>query len=107
MLALGLGAIVLDLWRRAPKDVNVHFRWGEARHALRIANVRYEREGELMREATFRYTDGAPYQQPHTVRLMRGHYVVRVRLDYAEGSRRRRVPLEVGSQDEVTLMGPW
>jgi len=107
ILVLGLGAIVLDLWRRAPRDVRVRYRWGEARHALKAATVAYEREGDPVREATFRYARGAPYEQKHPVRLARGKYVVRVRLHYDAGPRRVSKRFQLQDQDEITLDGPW
>jgi len=87
--------------------VQVQFRWGESRHGLRTAEIRYLREGAEVRRVTFRYPGGAPYQQPHATRLSRGDHVVHLRLDTTSGPRELRLPFRVAGEDEITLRVPW
>jgi len=107
LLILGFVAIGLDLYKRAPREVKVRLRWAEKRHEMRSATVVYERDGERVLQATFRYRDGAPYEQRHVVRLARGRYVARVSVEYASAPRSVRLPFEVRGQDEIALEGPW
>jgi hypothetical protein len=107
LLIAGLGFGVVDLWRRSPRELRVHFRWGEARHGLRMAEIRYLRSGQEVRRVTFRYDGDAPYQQLHATRLARGPHDVRLRLETDRGPREIRRSIEIGDADEITLHGPW
>ena len=103
----GVAYAAVDLWRRSPRDVQVHFRWGESRQGLRAAEIHYLRDGAEVRRVTFRYPHGAPHQQLHATRLARGGHIVHLRLDTTGGPRELRRPLRVAGEDVITLRGPW
>ena len=107
LLVVGFAAIVLNLWRRAPRDVEMYFRWGQSRRGLRSATVEYRRDGERVRQATFHYGDAAPYEQHHRVRLTRGDYTALVTLGFDAAPRTFRVSFTFAGEDQITLAGPW
>jgi hypothetical protein len=103
VLLLGAVGIGLFLLRSAPRDVTLVYGLAAGR-AVTALDVDIRRGGQEIRRAEFRFTEGAPAQVRHEVRLPEGSYQLLLHL--VEPGRSRTVERSLTVTESGTVVLP-
>jgi hypothetical protein len=103
LLLLGFAAVGLFFLRAMPRNVSLVYDLGEAGEVRGLEVEVRSGEGAL-RQAEYRFPDGAPRQVVHEVKLPDGSYQVSVRVARSSGPvRRSLLPIVVSESGPIVL----
>ena len=103
VLAAILGVAIWLVAPALPRTLRVSYRLPDE---LRSLSIDYERDGEVARSVTFRWSDPSPERLRHEPELAAGRYVIVVTLRDARGAthhQRRSVDLDPERVTHVDL----
>lgn len=103
LIAIFVVAVGLELGGSLPRDVDVAYRF-PAHEEVREARIAYYDSGEIVKEITLFWPNGAPSEVRDMVELSPGEYAVQVRLvDRAGETRQLRGRIEAPSEGVVRV----